>query len=82
MHGCWPTLLLPSLPAPQRVAALLKSGVRDAAAVKEETVADVADALEGSSALAISDDRKRVRRAEALKAVDEVRMCLRICLLP
>ncbi|PRW45723.1 la 1 [Chlorella sorokiniana] len=56
----------------QRVAALLKSGVRDAAAVKDETVADVADALEGSSALALSEDRKRVRRAEALKAVDEV----------
>ncbi|KAI7838439.1 hypothetical protein COHA_007702 [Chlorella ohadii] len=55
-----------------RVAALLKSNVREVAGVKEETVADVADALEGSSELAISEDRKRVKRAVALKAADEV----------
>lgn len=63
----------PPLPLLQRVAALLKSGVRDVAGVKDETVADVADALEGSSELALSEDRKRVRRSVALKAVDEVR---------
>lgn len=58
----------------QRVAALLKSSVRDAAAVKQETVADVADALEGSDALALDDARKRVRRTAALtKNPDEVR---------
>ena len=56
-----------------RVQALLKSAVKDAAAVPEQTVADVADALEGASSLALSDDRKRVRRATALKDTEEVR---------
>ena len=56
-----------------RVAALLKSPVRDPAGVKPETVADVADALEGSEALQLSEDRKRVRRTTALKPTEEVR---------
>lgn len=69
-----PRASCPPLPLLQRVAALLKSSVRDVAGVKDETVADVADALEGSSELALSEDRKRVRRSVALKAVDEVRL--------
>lgn len=72
--ACHPATL--PLPPSQRVAALLKSNVREVAGVKEETVADVADALEGSSELAISEDRKRVKRAVALKAADEVRSML------
>lgn len=56
----------------QRVRGLLKSTIVDPAKVSEETVADVADALEGSSSLALSDDRKRVRRAAALKQAEEV----------
>ncbi|KAL4442520.1 hypothetical protein ABPG77_005104 [Micractinium sp. CCAP 211/92] len=56
----------------QRVRGLLKSTVNDVAKVPEQTVADVADALEGSSSLALSADRKRVRRAAALKEADEV----------
>ena len=55
-----------------RVQALLKSSHRDAASVPEQTVADVADALEAAESLALSDDRKRVRRATALKQSDEV----------
>ncbi|KAL4447785.1 hypothetical protein ABPG75_005004 [Micractinium tetrahymenae] len=56
----------------QRVRGLLKSTVVDPEKVSEQMVADVADALEGSSSLALSEDRKRVRRAAALKEADEV----------
>lgn len=56
----------------QRVRSLLKSTITDPANVSEQTVADVADALEGSSSLALSADRKRVRRAAALKDSGEV----------
>ncbi|EFN54683.1 hypothetical protein CHLNCDRAFT_135301 [Chlorella variabilis] len=54
-----------------RVRALLKSSVSDPAAVKDATVADVADALEAADSLVLSDDRKRVRRAAALKGAEE-----------
>ncbi|PSC69422.1 la 1 [Micractinium conductrix] len=55
-----------------RVRALLKSTVTDAAKVTEQTVADVGEALAASEALTLSEDKKRVRRATALKATDEV----------
>lgn len=57
----------------QRVRSLLKSTVMEPEKVSEQTVVDVADALEGSDSLALSEDRKRVRRATALKDSQEVR---------
>lgn len=55
-----------------RVQQLLKTEVREASAVPAATVADVADALEGAASLALSEDRKRVKRATELKDTEEV----------
>ena len=63
---------LPLLCIFTRVASLLHLTTRDPKAVPAASVADVADALEGSDVLALSEDRQRVRRAAELRASDEV----------
>jgi hypothetical protein len=47
-----------------RMNQLLKSSNKDASKVPAEKVAEVADALEGSTVLTLSEDKTRVRRTE------------------
>ena len=47
-----------------RMQLLLKSSVREVGKVSDQTIAGVADALGASTALVVSDNKRRVRRRE------------------
>ncbi|GAB4816086.1 hypothetical protein N2152v2_003132 [Parachlorella kessleri] len=55
-----------------RMNQLLMTSNKDASKVPAEKVAEVAEALEGSDKLTLSEDKTRVRRTEALRSTEEV----------
>lgn len=50
-----------------RMCQLLKTSNKDVSKVPAEVVADVADALEGSDSLTLSEDKKKIRRTEVCR---------------